>query len=102
MRAQLTKAQAEKVERENDIARGKLITVAEFRLMVTSAFARVRSKLLELPSKLAPLVVAAKTAAEAQGILRGVIDDALNELAATRAADCFDADGDPGDSPMAE
>ena len=89
-------------ERKNAEAEGKLIRVVEFHAMMTTAFARVRSKLLALPAKMAPLVIAAKAPAEAQAMLRGVVHDALNELAATRAADCFDADGDPGDSPMAE
>ncbi len=85
-RARLAKAQADDREMKNDLARGELITVAEFHLMVTAAFARVRAKLLALPSKMAPWVMSAKTAAEAQAMLRDTVHDALNELAATNAA----------------
>ena len=85
-RARFAAAQADDREMKNDIARGDQITVAEFHLMVTSAFARVRAKLLALPSKMAPLVVGAKTAAEAQAMLRDVVHDALDELEATTAA----------------
>ncbi len=85
-RARFAAAQADDREMKNDLARGEQITVAEFHLMVTSAFARVRAKLLALPSKMAPLVVGAKTAAEAQAMLRDTVHDALDELAATTAA----------------
>ncbi len=92
-RARLAKAQADDREMKNDLARGDQITVAEFHLMVTSAFARVRAKLLALPSKMAPLVVGAKTAAEAQAMLRDTVHDALNELAAPTAAGVSADDG---------
>ena len=82
-RARLAHAQAVKAERENKIADGLFLEVAVVHRMVTSAFARVRAKLLGLPSKLAPLVVAAKTAAEAQAMLKDTVYQALNELAAT-------------------
>ncbi len=85
-RARLAKAQADDREMKNDLARGEQITVAEFHLMVTAAFARVRAKLLALPSKMAPLVMSAKTAAEAQALLRDTVHEALGELAATNAA----------------
>ena len=85
-RSRLTKAQADDREMKNELARGDQITVAEFHMMVTAAFARVRSKLLALPSKLAPLVVSVKTPAEVQAMLKDAVHDALNELAATTAA----------------
>ncbi len=79
-RARLTKAQAEKVERENKIADGLYMEVAAVHRAVTGSFARVRTKLLVLPSKLASLV-AATTPAKAQGLLRADIHMALDELA---------------------
>ncbi|MCH8951453.1 MAG: hypothetical protein IID49_04875 [Proteobacteria bacterium] len=80
-RAALARAQTAKVERENKIADGKFLEVASFHRMVTAAFARVRSKLLALPSKMAPLVAPAMEPAKAQGILRADIHQALDELA---------------------
>ncbi len=79
-RARLTKAQAEKVERENKIADGLYMEVAAVHRAVTGSFARVRTKLLVLPSKLASLV-AVTTPAKAQGLLRADIHMALDELA---------------------
>ncbi len=52
-RARLAKAQAAKVERENAVADGALLPAADIHDMVTLAFARVRSHLLAMPSKLA-------------------------------------------------
>jgi len=98
-RARLTKAQAEKVERENAVAEGKFLEVAVFHLMVTAAFMRVRSKLLALPSKMAPLVAPEMTPAEAQAKLRDAVHAALDELAATNVAGISDdgeiIEGDP-------
>ncbi len=84
-RARLAHAQAAKAERENAVADGKFMEVAAVHLMVTSAFARVRAKLLALPSKMAPLV-AATTPAKAQQILKEDIYAALNELATPPAS----------------
>ncbi len=98
-RARLARAQAEKVERENAVADGKLLSVASFHTMVTASFARVRAKLLALPSKLAPLVVAAKTPAEAQRILKDDVYQALNELATPPASDWDDRNCEWFDEP---
>ena len=92
-RARFASAQADDREMRNDLARGDQIKVGEFHLMMTTAFARVRAKLLSLPSKMAPLVVGAKTAAEAQAMLRDVIHDALNELAATTVSGVSEDEG---------
>ena len=94
-RARLTQAQAEKVLRENAEANGELIRVTEYHQMMTASFTRVRSKLLGLPSGLAPYLAEAKTPGETHEILKSAIHRVLGELAATRAADCFDTDDDP-------
>ncbi len=91
-RARFAAAQADDREMKNDLARGDQIKVGEFHMMMTTAFARVRAKLLALPSKMAPLV-AATTPAEAQAMLREVIHDALNELAATTVAGVSEDEG---------
>jgi len=82
-RARLAHAQAEKCERENRIADGLYLEVAVVHRLVTGSFARVRAKLLALPSKLAPLV-SGTTSAKAQGALKSEIYAALNELGSTR------------------
>ena len=83
-RARFAAAQADDREMKNDLARGDQITVAEFHLMVTSAFARVRAKMLALPSKMAPLVAPVMEPAKAQGILRDTVHAALDELSLTQ------------------
>ena len=55
-----------------------------------SAFARVRAKLLALPSKLAPMLAPEMTPAEAQAMLKDVVYQALNELGSTRATGISD------------
>ena len=99
-RARLAAAQAERVERENAVAEGKYLEVATFHLMMTSAFSRVRSRLLALPSKLAPLVAPAMTSSAAQATLKSAVYEALDELAATRVAGITE-DGEIIDDPEA-
>ena len=82
-RARFAAAQADDREMKNALARRDQITVGEFHQMMVASFGRVRAKLLSLPSKMAPLVVGAKTAAEAQKMLRDTVHEALDELAAT-------------------
>ncbi len=89
-RARLTKAQAEKCERENAVAEGRFLARDKFHFMVTSAFARVRAKLLALPSRMAPLLAPEMTPAEAQAMLKDVVYQALDELASTRATGISD------------
>ena len=82
-RARLTRAQAECAERRNAVQAGEFLARNEVHRLVTSAFARVRAKMLSLPSKLAPLV-SGTTSAKAQGALKSEIYAALNELGSTR------------------
>ena len=85
-KTRLLKEQADKIAMSNALARRDQITVGEFHQMMVASFGRVRAKLLALPSKMAPLVMSAKTAAEAQALLRDAVHDALEELSATTAA----------------
>ncbi len=89
-RARLAHAQAAKCERENAVADGRFLARDKFHFMVTSAFARVRAKMLALPSKLAPLLAPEMTPAEAQAMLKDVVYQALNELGSTRATGISD------------
>jgi len=91
-RAKLAAAQREKLEMANAVTRGELITTGEFHTLVTSAFSRVRSKLLALPAKAAPLVAGVTAPGKVQSILRVEIYAALNELASTKAAGVADDD----------
>ncbi len=100
-RARLARAQAEKCERENAVAEGEFLPRGEIHTAMTATFMRVRSKLLAMPSKLAPYLVGIETPDTAQAIVKTEIYLALDELAATKIIDgeFFD---DPGDDPEAD
>ncbi len=100
-RARLTKAQAAKAERENAVAEGEFLPRCEVHTAMTATLMRVRSKLLAMPSKLAPYLVGIETPATAQEILKVEIYRALDELAGTKIIDGEFVD-DPGDDPEAD
>ncbi len=85
-RARLAHAQAAKAERENAVAEGEFLPRDEIHIAVTGSFARVRSKLLALPPKLAPYLAPAMTPAKTQQILKDDIYAALDELATPPAS----------------
>ena len=85
-RARLTRAQAEKVERENAVADGEFLERQAVHRMVTATFMIVRSHLIAIPPKLAPMVAPEMTPAKAQKILQKVIYATLDEMAATDTA----------------
>jgi len=82
-RARLAKEQADKTALDNAQRRGELLEVGVVEAEVTSAFARVRSRLLAIPSKTAPLVSQVETPAEAEAIIRSAVIEALRELSET-------------------
>lgn len=61
----------------------ELIPRAEVLAGMSSSFARVRAKLLALPTKLAPMLLTISTATEMQEKLNDGIHEALEELAGT-------------------
>lgn len=79
-RARLAKEQADAKEMENDILRGDLVYIADVADMAEKQFAKVRSKLLSVPTKTAPEAVACATAKEVQALLEAAITEALNDL----------------------
>lgn len=90
-RAREMAAKAELAELEVAAKRGELMTVAQYDDVVGSAFQRVRSQLLTLPTKMAPEMVGLVKATEAQAKVQGFVDDVLAEL--HRAGD-VPADGE--------
>ena len=85
-RARLAHAQAAKAERENKIAEGDYLETQAVHRMATTTLLIVRSRLLGIPPKLAPLMAPEMTPGEAQEILRKAIYATLDELAATDLA----------------
>ena len=93
-RARKLKAEAEQAEMKSGEMRGDLLPKSEVHIAVTASFGRVRSKLLALPSKMAPLTTAAKNTAEAQAMLKDVVHEALSELAATNIVGLLENEGE--------
>lgn len=84
-RARLAKEQADAKEMENDILRGDLVYIADVADMAEKQFAKVRSKLLSVPTKTAPEAVACATTKEVQVLLEKAITEALNDLVGLNA-----------------
>jgi multidrug efflux pump subunit AcrB len=85
-----TKADAEVVKEtylallrklEFDEKSGEVVRVAEVAKIVGSEYAKVRSKLMEIPSAVAPLAVLIKTPEEVRALIEEKIAHALEELA---------------------
>jgi hypothetical protein len=89
MRARRDKAISEKLERENEIARGELCRIADIATEYAQACVIIRSKLLSLPSKCAPaLQAAAAHGPEAvRRLLHNEIVEVLTALSSPDAED---------------
>lgn len=96
-RARLAKQQADAQQMKNEVSRGDLLPKGEMHIAVTDAFARVRAKLLAIPSKLAPLVFGALSIAEIRDKLTDVIHEALAELSITKIVRVLANEGERSD-----
>ncbi len=85
-RARLASEQADAQEMKNAASRGELLARGDVHAAVTEAFARVRAKLLALPSKIAPVAYGLPTIAEVRDKITDGVSEALSELSATRIA----------------
>lgn len=85
-RARKAKEEADRLEMENALRRRQLLDRADVDAAMSGAFARVRARLLNVPSKIAP-VVAPSAPAEAEAAIRDVLYEALRELSETTIAD---------------
>lgn len=86
-------AQAIKVERENEVAAGNLIEIDKLEAQWQLILTRVRSRLLKMPTSLAPTVLGNTDAHAIQSIIKDAVHDALTEL----SEDWRDGDGDDDD-----
>ena len=77
-RALLARAQTEKCERENSLAAGKLVDAGAVTSRFSGLFAHARQKLEALPQAVAGLFPGRP---EVQGVVQGIVYDALHELA---------------------
>jgi terminase small subunit / prophage DNA-packing protein len=92
-RARKAKEEADRLEMLNAQTRGELLARADVDAAVIGAFARVRARMIGVPSKVAPVVVTMDTPAEAEAAIRKAIYEALKELADTSVAQLCGDDG---------
>jgi terminase small subunit / prophage DNA-packing protein len=85
-RARLAKEQADAKEMENSITRGELVYIDDVAKRVEVALSKVKTKILAIPTKVAPEAAAADDAKEVQALIERHIIEALNELAGIDAA----------------
>ena len=74
-------AQAIKVERENDVAAGRLVSMDVIEPLWQRILVRVRGRLLKLPTATAPIVLGDGDVHSIQAKLKDAVHDALSELA---------------------
>lgn len=82
--AEIAKARAEKLRRENLEAEGELIPKQDVVTATIAVFNHVRAKLLAIPTKAAPSLVLLETPAAIKEHLTEAIYDVLTELAETK------------------
>jgi phage terminase Nu1 subunit (DNA packaging protein) len=86
---------AERYELEVAQRRAELIPRGEVLAGMSASFARVRAKLLALPTRLAPVVLTMATATEVQEKLNDGINEALDQLAGTVIAGISEGEVEP-------
>jgi len=74
-------AEAEMAEIELATRRGQMVAVQDVVSRVASVLERVRARITAIPGKLAPRLVGAETAMQAQGLLQDAVGEVLTELA---------------------
>ena len=79
-------AKAALAELDLALRRGEVLPVADSEAAVIALASAVRTRILAIPSKVAPLAYAAESAHEAEAIVREHITEALQELADAAAA----------------
>ena len=84
-RSRLTKIKADSAELEARRRAGELVPAADVGAAWLAVAGTVRTRLLLIPAKTAPRIVALKTAAEAQVLLRKEINAALSAIATAPA-----------------
>lgn len=80
-RARLAKEQADKLARENALARGEVVYASEIETWLTSLFSALMQRIRALAAKVAPEAHGSETIAECEAIIRRHVDEALEEIA---------------------
>lgn len=94
-KTRLTRAQAEKTEIEAARLKGALVSLADAERAWMSLVGAFRAKMLTVPPRAAPLLVAAANERDAEKILADMVYEALAELSNWKPDDAEDADSIP-------
>lgn len=86
-RREKTEAEAAAQEMKNAQMRGELLLREDVDAVMTATLARVRARLIGVPSKAAPLVMGLEAPAEAEAVIRKAVYEALKELSETSVSD---------------
>lgn len=96
--ARKAKEEADKLEMQNKQARRELLPATEVNTAQQAAFARVRARLLALPSKLSPVILGVESLVDIQDKLMAGVREVLEELSETQVAGVPTPEGgDTGD-----
>ena len=79
-RARLAKEQADAKEMENAVGRGDLVYIEDVAKQIENQLTKARTRLLGVPTKVAPEAHASATVREVQTLIESAIVEALNEL----------------------
>jgi len=79
-RARLAKEQADAKEMENAVERGDLVYIEDVAKQIENQLTKARTRLLAVPTKVAPEAHASATVREVQALIEDAIVEALNEL----------------------
>jgi phage terminase Nu1 subunit (DNA packaging protein) len=79
-RARLAKEQADKTAMENAIKRGELVDLPKVADALTKILTNVKTRLLAIPRRAAPLVLGCKTLPQVEDQLVSLVHEALTEL----------------------
>lgn len=78
--AKLNKERRKKVKIEREVLEGNLVPAEDVVKAWQKVISAMRTRLLSIPTKAAPLVIASETQIEAKDILKSQVNDALAEL----------------------
>ena len=84
-RSRLARLKADAVEREAKVESGELVPADTIEAAWLNVVGAVRSRLLAIPTRTAPRIVALKTPAEVQALLRKELNAALTAIATAPA-----------------
>jgi phage terminase Nu1 subunit (DNA packaging protein) len=79
-KTRLTKAQADKTEIEAAVASGKFVSVEDVKETWSNVISAMRTRLLSIPSRAAPLVAVVSTPQETEKIIKTLLYEALTDL----------------------